>query len=116
MKAIIYHNNRCAKSREAIIYLKNLNFELEIIEYLNSPLSYSQLDNLIQLLQVSPIDIIRKNESDWKLNFAGNELQDEELIYAILEYPKLMQRPIVIIGDKGIVARPVSLIENLLKD
>lgn len=116
MKAIIYHNNRCAKSREVIIYLKNLNFELEIIEYLNSPLSYSQLDNLIQLLQVSPIDIIRKNESDWKLNFAGNELQDEELIYAILEYPKLMQRPIVIIGDKGIVARPVSLIENLLKD
>ena len=45
-----------------------------------------------------------------------NELQDEELIYAILEYPKLMQRPIVIIGDKGIIARPISLIDNLLKD
>jgi|TARA_B110000444_G_scaffold244392_1_gene263818 arsenate reductase len=115
MKAIIYHNNRCAKSREAIIYLKNLNFELEIVEYLNSPLSYLQLDNLIRLLQVSPIDIIRKNENDWKSNFAESELQDEELIYAILEYPKLMQRPIVVIGNRGVVARPISLIENLLK-
>ncbi|CAI8382578.1 MAG: Arsenate reductase [Owenweeksia sp. TMED14] len=115
MKAIIYHNSRCAKSREALSYLQNTKYELQIIDYFNSPLSFAQLDNLIQLLDISPDDLIRKNENEWKLNFSKSELNDEELIYSMIEFPKLMQRPIVVIGNKGVVARPVSLIEGLLE-
>ena len=87
----------------------------EIVEYLKNPITYMDLDNLLRILNISPDDVIRKNEKDWKENFASRELNDEELIYSILEFPKLLQRPIVIIGDSGVIARPANLIDNLLK-
>ena len=80
-----------------------------------------ELDSLLEsswtvfILLISPDDLIRKNENEWKLNFSKSELNDEELIYSMIEFPKLMQRPIVVIGNKGVVARPVSLIEGLLE-
>ena len=115
MKATIYHNSRCSKSREALNYLEGLDLELEIVEYLKNPITFMDLDNVLRILNISPDDVIRKNEKDWKENFASRELNDEELIYSILEFPKLLQRPIVIIGDSGVIARPANLIDNLLK-
>ena len=114
MTAKIYHNARCGKSREAVTYLSEKGIPAEIIEYMKDPLTYDALDQLLQLLEMSPIDVIRTQEPEWKEHFAAHELEDEELIYAMIEYPKLMQRPIVVIGGKGLIARQVEVIATLL--
>ena len=78
------------------------------------PLTYEELDSVLQVLNVDPMEVIRTNEPEWKEHFAGSELEDEELIYAMIEYPKLMQRPIVVIGDKAVVARPADRIAEIV--
>ena len=69
MKLTIYHNNGCRKSREALEYIETKGYDVEIVEYLKTPLSISELKNIIQLLKINPIELVRKNESIWKENF-----------------------------------------------
>jgi arsenate reductase len=110
----IYHNPRCSKSREGLAILENSGKEFEIIKYLEHPLSEKELSEVISLLKTSPIDLVRKNEKIWKDNFKGNDLSEEEVIKAMVENPKLIERPIVINNKKAIIGRPPELIETIL--
>ncbi|HEY9169938.1 MAG TPA: arsenate reductase (glutaredoxin) [Lutibacter sp.] len=110
----IYHNPRCGKSREGLAILQASKLSFEIINYLETTLSTAELTEIIKLLGISPIDLIRKNESIWKENYKGKNLSDAEIIKAMVKNPKLIERPIVINKGKAIVGRPPELIKSIL--
>ena len=110
----IYHNNRCSKSRKGVQLLEESGKEFEIIKYLENIPTQEELTNIISLLNISPIDLVRKNEKDWKENFKGKELNDMEIITAMVEFPKLIERPIVINNDKAVIGRPTEAIKNII--
>jgi arsenate reductase len=110
----IYHNSRCGKSREAIEFLTQKGLEFEIVEYLKYPLTVIELQELIKLLQIKPIDLIRTKEKIWQENFKNKDFSDIELINIIVQNPILIERPIFVNGEKAIIARPKELINNIL--
>lgn len=73
-----------------------------------------ELTNIINLLNIKPIDLIRKNEVIWKENYKGKELSDKEIITAMIENPKLIERPIVINNNKAVIGRPLENIKQIL--
>ena len=112
----IYHNPRCGKSREGLQILKDSGKTFELIEYMgNNPLTFDKLQNTIKLLKIKPIELIRKNEAIWKENFKDKKLSDKRLIELMIKYPQLMERPIVINGDKALIGRPLSLLFDIIK-
>ncbi len=110
----IYHNPRCQKSRETLAILKEQNEEFEIIKYLETPPTQEKLAEIITLLGISPLDLVRKNEALWKDNFKEKVLKDDELIKIMAENPKLIERPIVIKGNKAIIGRPPEKVIDIL--
>lgn len=96
----IYHNNRCSKSRCGLEILENSGKAFEIVKYLDDNLSAKALKEIIALLGIKPIDLVRKNEAIWKENYKGKTLTDAEIINAMVEHPKLIERPIVINATK----------------
>ncbi|HAD79586.1 MAG TPA: arsenate reductase, partial [Flavobacteriaceae bacterium] len=84
-------------------------------EYLKEPLTKNELKEILTKLNLKPIDIVRINEEDWKANFKGKELSDDEVLNALVEYPKLIQRPIVTNEKSGVVGRPKELVEDFIK-
>ncbi|MDH0658082.1 MULTISPECIES: arsenate reductase family protein [Empedobacter] len=111
----ILHNSRCGKSRDAVKVLEESGKDFEIREYLKEPLTKDELRTILTRLNLKPIDIVRTNEEDWKINFKGKELSDDEVLNALVEYPKLIQRPIVTDEKSGVVGRPKELVENFIK-
>lgn len=110
----IYHNPRCSKSREGLSILENSGKEFEIVKYLDTIPSESELASIIKLLNISPIELVRKNEAIWKENYKGKTLTDSEIIAAMEAHPKLIERPIVINGKKAVIGRPPSDIESII--
>lgn len=111
----IYHNPRCSKSRQALEILRENNIEPEVIEYLKELPTKDELEGIVRMLGVSPEMIIRKGEPDYKENFKGKNLCDQDWIQAMLDYPKLIERPIVLVGNKAVVGRPPEKVLTLLK-
>ena len=110
----IYHNPRCGKSRDCLAFLETSDQKFEIIKYLETPLTFNELKEIIRKLNINPIELIRKNETIWKENFKGKELTDSEIIQAMVDYPILMERPIVVYNDKAIIARPLEKIKEII--
>lgn len=110
----IYHNSRCRKSREALKIIEESGKKFEIIEYLKETLSYQDVLNIIKLLNINPIDLVRKNEAIWKQNFKNKKLSDKEIINALKDFPILIERPIVINKNKGMIGRPPENIVSIL--
>ena len=110
----IYHNPRCRKSREGLTLLENSGKDFEVIKYLETPVTESELKDVIALLNISPMDLVRKNEAIWKSDFKGRVLSDTEIINAMVSNPKLIERPIVINGTKAVVGRPPEQILTIL--
>lgn len=110
----IYHNPRCGKSREGLKILEDSGKDFKIIKYFDDPLSFENLQQIIELLKIKPIDLIRKKESIWKENFKDKALSDKKLIELLIEYPRLMERPIVINGNKAVLGRPPSKILDII--
>ena len=110
----IYHNNRCSKSRSGLEILKNSGKEYKIINYLETIPNTADLTRIINLLKINPLDLVRKNEAIWKENYKGKTLTNAEVIDAMTKYPKLIERPIVIKGDKAVIGRPPELILDLI--
>ncbi|MDD3722077.1 MAG: arsenate reductase (glutaredoxin) [Lutibacter sp.] len=110
----IYHNPRCGKSREGLAILQESKLPFEIINYLETPLSTDELAKIIKLLDIPPIDLVRKNEAIWKENFKGKNLSNSEIIAAMVKNPKLIERPIVINNGKAVIGRPPELIKSIL--
>jgi len=110
----IYHNPRCSKSRQGLEILENSGKEFEIIKYLENIPTYSELSSIIDKLQIKPIDLVRKNETIWKENYKGKKLSDKEIISAMIQKPKLIERPIVINGNKAVIGRPLENISTII--
>ncbi|MFL2590769.1 MAG: arsenate reductase family protein [Flavobacteriaceae bacterium] len=114
MKYIIYHNPRCRKSREALKYLQDKGYDFEIKDYIKNLLSLEEIVELIESLNIKPIELVRKNEAIWKENFKNKDLDDNQIINALSKYPKLIERPIVTKGKSSIIAKPIDKLLNFL--
>lgn len=114
MQTIIYHNPRCRKSRETLELLKKHTDNITIIEYLKNPLSVKELTALIRKLKVQPLELVRKTESVWKESYKGKNLGDDELVQAMVNHPKLIERPIVTSQKGAVVGRPAEKVLKLL--
>ncbi|RKF03224.1 arsenate reductase [Tenacibaculum lutimaris] len=110
----IYHNPRCSKSRQGLEIVENSAKEFEVVKYLDTIPSEGELKDIINLLGIPPIQLVRKNEQIWKDNFKGKELSDTEIIKAMVENPKLIERPIVINGNKAVIGRPPETIKEII--
>lgn len=110
----IYHNARCSKSREGLQLLKDSGRDFELREYLKEPVSEKELSDLIQKLNIAPIELVRTQEKVWKDNYRNRDLSDKELIRVMVENPKLIERPIVVKDNFAVIGRPASRIKELL--
>ncbi|WP_193073869.1 arsenate reductase (glutaredoxin) [Pseudomonas sp. FME51] len=110
----IYHNPRCSKSRQALALLEQQGDELEVIHYIDTPPDSATLSALLQQLGLTARELIRKGEDTYKeLNLANPELSEAELVQAMEDYPRLIERPIVIRDGRAIIARPPEKILEL---
>lgn len=110
----ILHNNRCSKSRCGVELLEKSGKPFEIVKYLEDNLSFEELKEVIKLLNIKPIDLVRKNEAIWKTEFKNKSLTDDEVIDAMVKNPKLIERPIVINGNKAVIGRPSEKISEII--
>lgn len=113
-KTKIYHNPRCGKSREGLAILEQANVPFEIIKYLDTPPSKTELESIIQKLGIKPIDLVRIKESIWIENFKGKTLSDAQIIYAMVQFPILIERPIVVNDSEAVLGRPPEKIKEIL--
>ncbi len=110
----IYHNPRCSKSRSGLKYLEEKGIQPEVIQYLDTPLSSKDLTQILQKLNMRPLEIIRKGEAIFKEEFKGKDLSDEQWIEAMVQHPRLIERPIIINGNRAVIARPTEAIDEIL--
>lgn len=111
----IYHNPRCSKSRQTLALLEENGVNPSIELYLESPPSASALKGLLKKLGISARDLLRKGEQAYKDNqLSDQSLSDKVLIEAMIEHPKLIERPIVVKGDKAVLGRPPENVLELL--
>ena len=113
-KVCIYHNPRCSKSRQALTLLEQQGDELEIVEYIETPPDSATLSALLQQLGMNARDLMRRGEDIYKeLKLDNPDLSEAELVQAMVDYPRLIERPIVIRDGKAIVARPPEKVLEL---
>lgn len=110
----IYHNPRCRKSREGLAILQEAKVEFDIIEYLKNPVSKEELKDILQKLGIPAIELVRKNEAVWKEKFKNKNLSEAEVIEAMVAFPKLIERPIVVKGNTAVIGRPPENITTLI--
>ena len=114
-KVTIYHNPRCRKSRETLQIIIDKGIEPVIVEYLRNPLNVSELKKISEKLRLRPKDFIRRNEQEFKSAGLRSKLEDDEDLFRSMEAaPKLMERPIVVKGNKAILGRPPENVYDLL--
>lgn len=107
----VYHNGECSKCQELSGLLEGKEVEYKF--YLHEPLTVEELQTLLTKLGATAIDIIRTGEQVFAEQYAGKQLSDNELLKAIIDNPILLQRPIVVNGDKAIIARPPQLVKDI---
>lgn len=110
----IYHNPRCSKSRQTLAILQEHEVSIKITEYLKESLSTEELEATIGKLGVSPCELIRKGESEYVENFKGKNMSEKDCLQAMIDFPKLMERPIVIKDNEAIIGRPPEKVLDLL--
>lgn len=110
----IYHNPRCSKSRQALALLEQQGDELDVIKYIDTPPDSATLSALLQQLGLSARELMRKSEDVYKeLQLDDPDLSEAELVQAMVDYPRLIERPIVIRDGKAIIARPPERVLEL---
>lgn len=104
----ILHNPRCGKSRACLAFVKETNLPFEIINYLENPLSAEELKIVIKKLGIKPLELVRQKESKWIDHYKGKILSDEDVVFALAKYPILIERPLIINGNKAIIGRDID--------
>jgi arsenate reductase len=102
----IYHNPRCSKSRQTLALIQEKGVEPEVVLYLENIPTANEMKDLLSKLAISPMQLIRKGEAAWKENYKGKELSDEQIVEAMIDNPKLIERPIVVKDNKAVLGRP----------
>ena len=111
----IYHNPRCSKSRDSYNLLVDKGLDFETIEYLQTPLNKKEIKALLAKLDIPAADLIRKGEKDYKENFKGKKLSEAKWIDAMVKFPKLIERPIIVKGNMAVIGRPIEKVVELLR-
>ncbi len=115
MSVTIFHNPRCSKSRQTLSLIQEKNIDINIIEYLKTPPDISQLKQILKKLGYEPRQLMRKSEQIYKDLDLGNENKTaEDLIIAMTQNPILIERPIVLSGEKAAIGRPPESVLNIL--
>jgi len=115
MEISIYHNPRCSKSRQTLELLTKRNIDPVVIEYLKSPPSHQQLDSILRGLEMEPRDLMRTKEAEYQeLGLDDESLSRDQLIEAMINTPKLIERPIVVAGDQIAIGRPPEAVLTIL--
>jgi|TARA_B110000503_G_scaffold68520_1_gene106953 arsenate reductase len=113
--ATIYHNPRCSKSRQALDILRANNVDIKVILYLKEPMSASELELVLTKLGMTPGQLIRRNETNFKdLALDAISVTEQQLFEAMLTHPILIERPIVVVDTKAIIGRPPENVLGLL--
>ncbi len=116
MKATIYHNPRCGKSRETLALLREQGIEPVIVEYLATPPDAAALKKLLTALKLKPRQLLRTKEKDYQaLGLDDPDLSDAELIEAMAAHPLLIERPIVVAGGKAVLGRPPEKVLDIIQ-
>jgi arsenate reductase len=115
MDISIYHNPRCSKSRQTLQLLEQQQLTPQVIEYLNTPPDAATLSRLLDMLGLAPRELMRKGEAEYKASGADDPaLTREQLIALMVRFPKLIERPIVVSGDKAVIGRPPERVLEIL--
>ena len=115
MTVKIYHNPRCSKSRETLALLEEKGVNPEVTEYLNTPPDAQTLTDILAALNMEPRQLMRQHEAEYKDNNLDNpELTNAQLIQAMIDFPKLMERPIVVKDGKVAIGRPPISVLDIL--
>jgi len=113
----IYHNPGCSKSRGALEILRERNIDLDVFEYLKNPPKRADLERALALLPGAPAELVRKDKRFQELDLdAGDYVSTSSVVNLLLEHPELMQRPIVIRGERAVIARPSEKVTEILED
>lgn len=111
----IYHNPRCSKSRQTLALLQEHHIEPETVLYLETPPDATTLKTLLGQLGIGARELLRKGEEAYKVNNLKNpDLSEQQLIEAMVAHPKLIERPIVVKGDRAVLGRPPENILSLI--
>ncbi|WP_318640623.1 arsenate reductase (glutaredoxin) [Flavobacterium ardleyense] len=110
----IFHNPRCSKSRACDSFLLDLNQPYEIIRYLDNPLNFEELKALLKKLEIPAEELIRKSEKIWIENYKNQVLSEDEIITAMANCPILIERPIIVNGNRAVIGRPLENIDKIL--
>lgn len=110
----IWHNPKCSKSREAMKILEDNECEAEVVKYLESNPNETEIKTILKMLGVTPRELMRQKEDIYKELKLKDETDDQKLILAMVEHPKLIERPVIIKGDKAIIGRPTEKIAEFL--
>jgi arsenate reductase len=111
----LYHNPRCSKSRGALELLEARGLSPNVVRYLETPLNAAQIKALLGKLGISARQLLRTSEEEYKtLNLADASLSEQQLIDAIAAHPKLLERPILEVGDRAVIGRPPENVLELL--
>lgn len=115
-EAILYHNPRCSKSRGALELLQENGVEPRIVRYLETPPDLATLRELLGKLGMAPRELLRRSEDEYReLNLADPALDDEAILKAMVEHPKLIERPILVVGARAVVGRPPERVLELIR-
>jgi arsenate reductase (glutaredoxin) len=110
----IYHNPRCGKSRAALAILEEKGLAFETVEYLKTPLTKEELRAIVKRLGIKPEALVRKGEDIYKEKFAGKTLSDDQWLEALAKHPILIERPIVVKGERAVIGRPPEKVLELI--
>lgn len=110
----IYHNPKCSKSRETLALLEARGLRPRVVRYLESPPTATELAGIVRKLGIRPEQLVRRGEDIYRTRYSGLALSDEEWIAAMIEYPVLIERPIVVAGTRAVIGRPPERVSALL--
>ncbi len=111
----IYHNPRCSKSRQTLELLETQGLTPTIVKYLETPPDAATLNSLLSMLGLEPRELMRQKEAEYsELNLANPELTREQLIQAMLDHPRLIERPIVVSNGQAVIGRPPEQVLTIL--
>jgi len=110
-----YHNPRCSKSRQTLLLLNDAGVDLDVVEYLQTPPDYATLDAILAMLGIEPRELMRKGEDEYKILKLNDEnLTRQQLIQAMVDNPKLIERPILVKDGKAAIGRPPEQVLEIL--
>lgn len=110
----VYHNARCGKSRNCLAFLDDSNQDYEIIAYLTDTPTFDELKDLLEKLNLQPVELVRTKEKAWIENYKDKNINDVEIIQAMIDNSILIERPIVIKDGKAIIGRDLDKVASFL--